>query len=209
MRNSLLLLLGLLVGAAPAAAQGVPAPWPRDYKIEGWSIRLHQPQVESWQGDSLVARAAIAIAGPPPHNKARYGVVWLNAQTIVDRENRRVELHQLGVQRLYMASLPDSGKEWGDSLKSRVARVDRIVGLDALEQSLALTRAEAGVDAPAAAEVVATTAVRNEPPEIVVSQVPTLLVAVDGDPVWRDLTGTTYQRLLNTRVLILRDREAD
>ena len=40
MRNSLLLLAGLALGAGPASAQSVPAPWPRDYKIDGWSIGL-------------------------------------------------------------------------------------------------------------------------------------------------------------------------
>src|SRR5262249_51802811 len=34
---------------------------------------------------------------------------------------------------------------------------------------------------------------------------PTLLVHVDGDPVWRKLAGTSFERAINSRALLLRD----
>jgi hypothetical protein len=202
-----LLLGALLLGSAPLVAQDAPKPWPRDYTINAWKLRLHQPQVESWKADTIVARAAIMIK-PPTDTRERYGVVWLRAQTVIDRETGTVELRGLHVDRLYFASLPDSGKEWGDSLRARVGAVDKTVQLAALEHSLALTQAEAGAGAPADSAP-AGTPVRNLVPEMIVAQVPTLLVLVDGEPAWRDVEGTTFQRLINTPVLILREKSAE
>ena len=45
-------------------------------------------------------------------------------------------------------------------------------------------------------------------PKIIFSTGPAVLVMVEGDPILRDVTGTTLKRVVNTKALILRD-EAD
>ena len=45
-------------------------------------------------------------------------------------------------------------------------------------------------------------------PKIIFSTVPAVLVMVEGEPILRDVTGTTLKRVVNTKALILRD-EAD
>ena len=47
--------------------------------------------------------------------------------------------------------------------------------------------------------------VRNDPPKILFAEKPALLVYVDGAPVWRAIEGSLYERLLNTRPLVLKD----
>jgi hypothetical protein len=42
-------------------------------------------------------------------------------------------------------------------------------------------------------------------PDIIFSASPALLILIDGDPVYRDVDGTTLQRIVNTKPLILRD----
>ena len=51
-------------------------------------------------------------------------------------------------------------------------------------------------------------AVRNDPPRIIVSQAPALLVRIDGRPALRAVAGTSLQRVINTRVLLLLDPSA-
>ena len=46
---------------------------------------------------------------------------------------------------------------------------------------------------------------RTDEPAIIFSASPALLILIDGDPVYRDVTGTTLQRIVNTKALILRD----
>ena len=46
---------------------------------------------------------------------------------------------------------------------------------------------------------------QNPVPQFVFSTTPAVLVTIDGDPAWRRVAGTPYQRILNTRPLVLRD----
>src|SRR5262249_61989626 len=46
---------------------------------------------------------------------------------------------------------------------------------------------------------------RNDPPRIVFSTVPAILVPIDGAPVYRPVTGTAYERVVNTRPLVMKE----
>ena len=47
--------------------------------------------------------------------------------------------------------------------------------------------------------------VPNDPPQIVFSTSPAILILIDGDPVYRTIDGTDLQRIVNTRSLIVRN----
>jgi hypothetical protein len=47
----------------------------------------------------------------------------------------------------------------------------------------------------------------NTPPAIISSDVPALLVYIDGDAAYRAVEGTGLQRVINTRPLLLKDAE--
>src|SRR2546425_7279838 len=46
--------------------------------------------------------------------------------------------------------------------------------------------------------------VKTDPPRIIYSATPALLVLVDGPPVFRPVPGSSVERVINTRALILR-----
>ena len=48
-------------------------------------------------------------------------------------------------------------------------------------------------------------AVKNDPPIVLISTVPSMLILVNGDPVYREVKGTSLTRVLNTRPLLLKD----
>jgi len=45
----------------------------------------------------------------------------------------------------------------------------------------------------------------NDPPQIVFSSSPAILILIDGDPVYRTIDGTDLQRIVNTKPLIVRN----
>jgi len=45
----------------------------------------------------------------------------------------------------------------------------------------------------------------NDPPQIVFSSSPAILILIDGDPVYRTIDGTDLQRIVNTKSLIVRN----
>jgi hypothetical protein len=77
----------------------------------------------------------------------------------------------------------------------------RSLALLSILLAVAVTPAPAHPQSPAPA-------VRTSPPRIVFVEAPAAVVLIDGDPVWRPLEKTSLERVINTRVLVLRDTEA-
>jgi hypothetical protein len=70
------------------------------------------------------------------------------------------------------------------------------IALDRLQAALELERVEKPGQIVEA---------NNDPPQIIVSQEPALLIRIDGQPVLRQVAGTGLLRVINTRVLLPRD----
>ena len=48
---------------------------------------------------------------------------------------------------------------------------------------------------------------KNDPPKIVFSTTPAILILIDGAPAYRPVSGTAYSRVVNTRPLVLKDSD--
>jgi hypothetical protein len=180
--------------AAPAAAPD-PDPWPRLVASEKYELAIHPPQVESWDGRSLRATSAVAITDKS-EKRTVYGVVTFAARTRVDKETRLVVIDEFQALEASLPAQTSSQPRLLGFLQKEFNDAVRVVSLDRLEAALAAAESGAG-----AAEV----AVQNDPPKVVFAERPTMLLAIDGAPVWRQVEGTPYARLLNTRPLVLRD----
>lgn len=168
-----------------------PDPWPRQVEMGGQTLTVYQPQVESWSGNQLALRAAVAVK-PAGEGEEAFGVVWAQAETQVDRVQREVVLQGL---KIVKAQFPTLATEGADLTKA-VAQFEsaiRVVPLDRLEASLAA----AGVTPPSGL------AVRNAPPRIIVSDRPAVLVPIQGPAIWKPVPGAQLLRVINTRALIL------
>jgi len=182
----------------PASASGAPPnpdPWPRQVQLADATALIYQPQVESWQGNQLAFRAAVAVT-PSGETDKTFGVVWGSARTAVDRVARRVTLENLTLTRSNFPTLSDNGAAYLAELQQQVPTAAKTIALDRLEASLAAAGA-----APAAG-----VAVLNAPPQIIVSYSPAILVPIEGAIVWRRVPDTRFERVINTRALIARPR---
>lgn len=200
-----LLTLGAASLAAPAFAAPAPpapgsanTPWPFAVKVsETLSLLVYPPQLEHWDGGVLKALAAVvAREGSGDKTRNTYGTVSIEANTLVDKGARRVTLDHV---RIAHAEFPTAGNEaqaWVDALQKDTATRTRTVPLDLLESQL--HNAEAGRSAEKLP-------LRNDPPVVVFSRRPALLVSVDGSPHYGAVQGLSLQRVINTRVLLVRD----
>lgn len=198
------LITGLVTIAAIAwagladaqSARAAPAdPWPRQITVRDATVLVYQPQVESWTANVLDFRSAVAIRTTASKQET-FGVVWATARTRVDRVSRIVALEDLQLTRSHFPTLADDGAAYVDALRREFGPGQRTIGLDRLEASLA---ASASVKPLALA-------VSNTPPRIIVSESPAVLVPIDGAPVWRFVSGTSFERVINTRALIVREQ---
>jgi hypothetical protein len=178
----------------PAAP--VPAdPWPRDVTLNSADALIYQPQVESWSGNALAWRVAVALR-PTGEKNESFGVLWGTARTDVDRVTRTVELHDVTVTKSNFPTLPEQGASYLGSLRPALANALQTMALDSLEASLA------------ASQTVKPTghAVRNEAPRVIVAYGPALLIPVEGKPVIRPIPDTRFERIINTQAMIARNR---
>ncbi len=185
--------------SAPASAPAVTAltdiGWPRDVMTGQTTITVYQPQIDSWDGFNLAARSAVAVtekAGTPPV----YGIVELSAEAHIDKDERLVSLEKIVVTEASFPSVDgEKGRQWATAVQARAVRM-RPLALERFEAALAVSAAERKADS---------VPVRNDPPIIHISTVPAMLILIDGEPVYREVKGTSLTRVLNTRPLILKD----
>ena len=147
-------LLGAQQNAAPAKAPAAapataPAakPWPRTFNEAGTQIVIHQPQLESWVGTSLKARAAVSVKtgekadkDGKQHDVLTYGVVWMTARTDTDKVERRVTLSNITVDKVVFPTDKSHEGQYTDALKRIASRGGQVVNLDLLEAALAINR---------------------------------------------------------------------
>ena len=178
--------------AAPAAAPIPADPWPRDISISSAAVLIYQPQVNKWDGNQIDFRAAVAIK-PTGAKDETFGVIFATARTQVDKVARTVVFENLKIAKSDFPTLPDRGAAYAAELQTRVAADVRTISLDRLQASLAL----AGIKPPVVA-------VQNNPPQVLVSYSPAILVPIDGAPVMKPAPNSSrFQRVINTRALIL------
>jgi hypothetical protein len=186
------------VGTLAAPPEGTGnRPWPREATEGGRTFTVYQPQVEKWDGTRLHFRAAVSVesaASPIQH----FGVVWFSARAEVDKANRLVALADFKIDKVAFPSEPDRAADYQKVLEQRLPRDAARISLDRVQAELAITEAQAAVAAPKA--------VKNDPPRVIVSTVPAILVLVDGKPVLRQVEGSSLQRVVNSWALLLVDR---
>jgi len=199
MRRAFAALAVLAALGLSGDARGAPTPadpWPRQFKSGNATILVYQPQVDSWVGNTLTFRSAIAVRKPDPKDDV-FGVIFAKARTQVDMASRIVLLDDVAVTKREFPGLPDNGLLYLFSLKTQLGSAQRTIALDRLEASLAATEAARVQAVP----------VDNTPPRIIVSQAPAILVAVDGPPALRPVPRTALQRVINTRTLVLANED--
>ncbi|MEQ1764599.1 MAG: carbohydrate-binding family V/XII [Pyrinomonadaceae bacterium] len=169
--------------------------WPRKFTIDDTSFAFCQPQVEEWVGNRLSARAAISVFDDKA-KPSSYGVVWFTARTEIDRVDRLVTLSQMKITKLSVPSAPDKSAQYQSLLQGKAATKVEVIGLDRLLADMAVNFTQ---DKSSVREV------KNDPPKIFFSTRNAILILIDGSPVLRPVENTNLERIINTRVLILRD----
>jgi hypothetical protein len=188
------------VGSAPAAVPS-PAPvdggWPREVRTSAGIFTVYQPQLDAWDGAKLSFYAAFSVRDAPEANPL-YGVVWGDGRTVIDKDSRLVTFSERQIRRLALPSAPDREKALLKVANDEVAPVTRTIALDRLAAMLELVEADRATRA---------LELKNDPPRIVFSYKSAILVTIDGEPVWRPVKDAKLERVLNTRVLVVRKGE--
>ena len=156
--------------AAQAKGQLPVDPWPVQIDLSNATVLVYSPQVNSWDGNALDFRSAVGVKAAGTGAET-FGVIWATARTQVDRVTRTVSFEDLKIVKRNFPALPGNGQAYITELDQRFATEVRTVALDRLKASLAVT----GVKPPSVAT-------QNDPPRIIVSYSPAILVPSPASP---------------------------
>jgi len=183
---SLLVAFGFLP-VVPAFAADLG--WPRQYSDGNARLVLYQPQVDVWKDFKRLDSRFAASLTVQKHAPPVWGVLSIEFGTAVDTKNRTVTLENFRVVEMHYPSARDSGE-------AAVWKALTIKLLPARAETVALDRILAYLDDSQwhARE----TKVLLNPPPILVSTEPAVLVMIDGSPVGLDIAGTGLRKIVNT-----------
>lgn len=187
--------------SAPAQTTDATAeetPWPHTLNSGELTISMYQPQLDSWDGHRLKARAAVGVVEGKDDASPTFGIVNLDVRTQVDKQQRLVTLDDVNIA---SADFPSASEE-------QRQRWVELITLDAQKQAktILLDRLEANLQVEEAEKRIKGVPVRNDPPTIVFSTQPAMLIYIDGTPTFRAISNSPYERVINTRALLVRHK---
>jgi hypothetical protein len=184
---------------APSAVPGNAPPdpvWPHRFEQGDLEFTVYPPQLERWQADRLEARAAVAVQASAS-DEPTFGMVSLSARTEIDQAGDRVRVSGITANRASFPTATERAGAYLDALRQHLAQ---------LSWSMPVERLRADLEIDRTARQTGDEALRNEPPRILYSASPAVLVSIDGEPVLREMAGLDLLRVLNTRALILLEK---
>jgi hypothetical protein len=198
MKQLSLALLLLFVALSFAAAQepGKELTWPREIQADRARIILYQPQIESFAGNILEGRTALAVQ--PKGKDLVFGALWFKGFMSTDLDERLVYLERVEIPAV---KFPDLDSSEVEELKTLV-----IAEVECWEIELSLDRLVASTES---AEGVAGMSqnLNNSPPEIYFRTHSAMLISVDGEPILNDVENSSLRYVVNTPFFIVQSQD--
>lgn len=184
-------------GVLLAQDTNAPPAWPRTFEKQGNIVVLYQPQVDGWKDYSKIQfRAAISVT-PQSTNKTDYGVLAIQADTLVDHEARMVLMTNLDVDLRFPGLSDDKAEELKNLARECLPKKEYLdVSLDQV-----LAYMQTGIK-------VTPVNLNLNPPPIFYSDVPAILINYIGRPQFKPIIGTRLMFAVNTNWVVLMDMNA-
>lgn len=179
---------------APIGTPGVA--WPRDFDVGDNRLEIYQPQIDSLDGNTITGRSAIALG--PKNGSPTYGMVEFSASATIDKAAGLVHFDTISITKVEVPTAPDKAAAVRQAIQERLPKEGLTTPLSQLQASYAVNQQIAKLQ---------TQPVDNTPPRILFTDTLTILVPIAGEPVLRPVEGAQgFQRVMNTRPLMLRDQ---
>ena len=161
--------------------------WPRQKVNQSGKLVYYQPQFAEWDNYRSL-RFSMAFSLTPAGAKPVVGVVAVHALTNVNVDDHTVLISDFVITDTHFPSLdPGAAANMGELVKSFLPPGTAVtISLDRLVATV--KKSETAVTVP----------VRNDPPQIFVSNRPAILVQVDGQPVLGQIKDTKLKFVVNT-----------
>ena len=186
----------------PLRSRGDDWRWQLAAEIDsgGNHLVIYQPQVDAWKDNRIEARSAVIVTRKKEDPAQIFGTVTISARTEIDKETRLVEFEGITIKDANFPSASSLQSSLLKAVRESVPSWPRAVSLDRLEADLEISQADTKAES---------ITLKNDPPRILLSKTPAVLILIDGEPVYRPVAGTRYTRAVNTPALLLFDSSAE
>jgi len=195
LRAALVLAALLVAGGAFGQDEVEEFSWPKTMTSDKGEIIVYQPQIESFEGDRLESRSAVAVKVAGQEGMV-FGAMWFESHLVTNMETRTARLDRTKVT---AARFPDVEQEKVDALsrflEEDIPTWDVTISIDRLIASLPENQ---GGDEGFSAD----------PPVIYHRTVPAVLVLIDGDPILTDLNGFELEYVANSAFFIVKEKKS-
>jgi len=194
MNKKLQIALLATLACIPTLVQGQDISWPQQLEADnGAVVTIYQPQVEAFSGNSIEGRAAVSVKESSSDNVPVFGAIWFQARLDTDREARTAVIRSIQVSDVRFADAREEELQTlADFIEGQIQGSSLKISVDHLVADLA-------ADGASSADI------KHEPPMIILSTEPAMLVSIDGDPVLQEIEGSKYERVINSAFLIVKD----
>ena len=173
--------------------------WPQEVTADEGTIVVYQPQPESLNGNVLKGRAAMSIELKDGSDPV-FGTFWFDSKIETDKEGGTALIRDIKVTNVRWPDSKDAGEQRFTAIvEDAVPETGFNISMEALSSSLKTAQLEQeSLDD-----------IKNDPPIILFREVLSVLVLFDGKPRFGEVEGSSYERVLNTPVVVVRKKRSN
>lgn len=170
--------------------------WPQQLVADDGSVVLiYQPQIEQFTGNRIEGRAAVSVKRPSSGNVPVFGAIWLVARIDTDRDTRTAIIRDIDIGEVRFADADEQEQQsLAAFIEEQVEGSSFTISVDQLLADLEVGEGDSSGGI-----------LKHDPPKIMLSTEPAMLVSIDGIPVLQQIEGSKYERVINSAFLIVKD----
>ncbi|WP_413578185.1 carbohydrate-binding family V/XII [Bdellovibrio sp. HCB290] len=180
-----------------ASSSAATQSWPIEVALDSkQKVTLFQPQVESIENNLITARTAFKLQ---KDGKDSFGSFLMKADSMIDKDQATVTLRTIKVADMQLPGDTSHREELTREFEKSLNKKQHVLPYRNVVASLELSSLDKKRKSPD---------LKNDPPQIIFSTTPSLLIMISGNPVMGP-SGKykTPERVVNTSALILKDSE--
>lgn len=170
--------------------------WPKEIQKQNVTITLYQPQLESFEKNILEGRMALSVKEVDKDQV--FGALWFKSRLATDLDSRTALLEELDISRIHFPGVEDNTRleKLTKLLENEVESRDVVMSLDRLTASLSEIENLKALSVQ----------LNNDPPDIYFRTEPSVLISIDGDPIFKEVEAAGFEYVLNTPFFIVKKR---
>ena len=190
---AILSLIFLVCQASESFAQNWPVTVPME---NGQLVKMYAPQASAYGNDQMVFQSAVSVNKEGDSDPV-FGMVWAKAQTLQASNSDRIDIQSLAITDIrFPASLNSASTKAIESLlEVNIPKLAPPLSKKSIDKVLKLGDEKQSLDA----------SFSNKAPKVFYRDRPTMLVLIDGNPVWQKNENWGVDAIVNSPNTIVRD----